>query len=186
MVGSGSDRVGARVQVLDRVRPRLGVVSREQLTLGEFGETEIQHLHQAVVPQHDVLGFDVAVRDAGAVGGHERAADLHRNFDRFCNRQSSTGQMLSQRLPSDEFHRDEVGFAGFGPHLTDLVDCQDVRMVERANRARLLLEAAHALSILCESGRQELESDGAAEGHIFSQVDLTHAARAQLGNDSIP
>jgi hypothetical protein len=46
-------------------------------------ETEVQHLHGAVVAHFDVRGLQVAVDDAGLVGGLERLCDL------LCDRQGS-------------------------------------------------------------------------------------------------
>ena len=37
-----------------------------------LGEAEVEHLDEAVGPQHDILRLDVAMDQAGGVGGVER------------------------------------------------------------------------------------------------------------------
>ena len=44
-------------------------------------QAEVEHLHVAVGPDHDVLGLDVAMDDAGRVRGGERARDLAADVD---------------------------------------------------------------------------------------------------------
>ena len=60
--------------------------------------------------------------------------------------------------------------------LTDLVDRDDVGMVEGRRRLRLALEAADALLVPHQLGRQNLERDAPLERLILRQVDLAHAA----------
>jgi hypothetical protein len=62
----------------------------------------------------------------------------------------------------------------------------DVRVVEGGCGYRLLFEAPHAVVILCELRREQLERDLAVESLIFGQMNLAHAARADLLDQPMP
>ena len=49
----------------------------------------------------------------------------------------------------------------------------------------LLLEAAQAIGVGGEGGRQDLDRDVAAEARVLGAVDLPHAARADGGEDLV-
>ena len=138
-------------------------VAAEKRALGQFGQTEIKHLHVTVVAQHDVFGLDVAVRDACAVSGGKRAGDLDCNFNRFIQFQPAF-QLLAQSLAFNELHRDEVHGAGFRLSLSDLVNCQNVRMAQRAGCAGFLLKTADALGVLHEFRGQQFQR------HLSSEI----------------
>ena len=59
------------------------------------------------------------------------------------------------------------------------VDGDDVQVVEGRGRARLLLEAAQAHSVLRVLGRQELQSDLAAEARVLREINLAPPAPPQ-------
>ena len=75
-VGSGVDPVAPgllRGDIVDRAKSLLG----QRLSgVGKAGDAEIGHLHAAVTQDHDVLGLDVTVDDAPAVGMAQAAHDL--------------------------------------------------------------------------------------------------------------
>ena len=58
-------------------------------------------------------------------------------------------------------------------------------MVERAARARLVLEAPQALGIARERGGQHLDRDVAAEPRVARAVHLAHPARTKRADDLI-
>ena len=74
---------------------------------------------------------------------------------------------------------DDVGDAGLESHVED---GKDVRVVERARRTRLVLEAAPALGARRIVGGDDLERDLAPEPWVVGAVDLAHAARSQGGS----
>ncbi len=131
--------------------------------LRQLGETEVQDLHVAVRAQHDVFRLDVAVDDAGGVGGDERAGDLRRHVERFAHAEGGARQPLAQRLALDVFGDDELRAV----HLPDLVDGEDVRMIEGRGGARLLPEALYLVFVMREVFGQELQGDAAAEACVF-------------------
>src|SRR6266550_5794936 len=83
---------------------------------------------------------------------------------------------LPQCLAVDEFHGDEIQSIVFA----DFVNVSDVRMVEGGGGLRFLNEAAHAIAVTGEIGRENLECNLAAELGIFSEINFAHSARADL------
>jgi hypothetical protein len=58
-------------------------------------------------------------------------------------------------------------------------------MIQGRGRSRFLPEPAHASLISDELRRQHFHGDLPAEPHILRQIDLSHAARAELFDDAI-
>src|SRR5262245_21398383 len=82
---------------------------------------------------------------------------------------------LAQRLAVNEFGDDEMRAV----HLTDFMNCDDVRVIGCARGARLELETSHLFGGIHELRRQQLERDLAMQPFVFSQIYLTHPASAQ-------
>ena len=66
----------------------------------------------------------------------------------------------------------------------DVEKDEEVGVAQRADRARLLLEAAQAVGVRGER-RQDLEGDLATEPRVARAVDLAHAARAEGAEDFV-
>jgi hypothetical protein len=66
--------------------------------------------------------------------------------------------------------------------LAHVVDGEDVRVVEPARRARLLLEAPEAVLVLREGCRQNLHGHLAPDTGVAGAVDLPHPSRAERGH----
>ena len=77
--------------------------------------------------------------------------------------------------------RDDVGCAVV---RADIVDGEDVRVVQGAGGARLLLEAAELLAIGDLLG-ENLDRDFALQAGVTGAVDLTHRPRAEQPHDLI-
>ena len=97
-----------------------------------------------VRPKDDVLGLHVAVNNPLSVRGRERASDLSSDVDRLLYGQRPTIEARAQCFTLDKFGHDERSALV----ITDIVDDQDVRVVERRNRPRLSVETAQPLSII--------------------------------------
>src|ERR1700693_1280616 len=69
--------------------------------------------------------------------------------------------------------------------LPDLIDRADIGMVESGGRLRLSLETGQGLGVFRDVLGQELQRDKATELGVFSLVDHTHSAAAELLNDAI-
>src|SRR5947209_5986954 len=150
-------------------------ISGERLLLGQFSEAEVEHLHVAVGPEHDVLRLDVTMDDPGGVRRRERARRLNRYVERSVQAQLFVLQVTAQRFAFDEFGGYEILFV----ELPDLINGDDVRVVECRSGTSLLPKPAHALRILCEIRRQELKSYLAPKPSVFRKVNFPHAASAE-------
>ncbi len=68
---------------------------------------------------------------------------------------------------------------------TDIVDLTDMRMVQRGNGARLVLETPNTVRVSRQLLRQDLDSDVTTKACVVRAVDLTHAASAEEGDDLV-
>ena len=111
---------------------------RRWLGEGGFGKLcnpEIEHLHIAVGTQHDILRFDVAMDNAGAVCGAKRARDLRGDIQCLLKRNGTLRHSLTQGGALDELGRDVM--SGIG--LSDLVNGDDIGMVQSRSGACFML-----------------------------------------------
>jgi hypothetical protein len=148
---------------------------------GQLREAEVEDLDPFARQDEDVLGLEIAVRDAVVVRHGQALGELAAEVERGGDRQGPAGQPVAQRLPVEQLG-DEVLAALVG---ADVVDRQDRRVVQRRGRARLLLEAADAVRILGERVGEELDRDRAAQTRIDRTVHLAHAAGADDAGDLV-
>jgi hypothetical protein len=141
----------------------------------ELGDAEVQQLHLAVRGEEDVVRLHVPVDDPTGVGGGEATGHLGCPFQRGAEGRPATGEAVAQRLSLEQLG-DEVGRTLV---LAEVVDRDEVGMVQRARKARLLLEAAHQLGVAREHLVDHLERDLPAEPAVACPVDLRHPAGAQ-------
>ena len=93
----------------------------------EAGNSEVDHLYVAVLRDHDVGGFDVAVYDSALVGEVERAANRDHVTDLLRDSQNRAAlDDFLETLSLKKLHRDERRVA----LLPQLVDRYDVRVLE--------------------------------------------------------
>ena len=146
--------------------------------LGQLGQAEVEDLDVAVLRDHQVLGLQVPVDDAGGVGLGQALGGLDGDIEQPLGRQRlAGGDELAQGLSLDQLHGDVEGAVG----LADVVDGQDVGMIQGRGRAGLLLEALAAIGIRRDGGGQDLDRDLAPELRVPRPVDLAHPARARAG-----
>src|SRR5215470_5529261 len=69
--------------------------------------------------------------------------------------------------------------------FADFVDRDDVRMVEGRGRPRFPREPRQTIRVPRELGGQYFQGQLAAQSRVFSQIDLTHPARAEFVEDAI-
>ena len=158
--GAGLGRNGGHRVGWHRGRPR------------ERRDAEIEDLHVAVRPQHQVVGLDVAVHDRGGVRGRERRGGLNGDVEDLAQRERTALQPLAHRFAFDEFGNDEARRLV----IADFVDGQDVRMIERRRGPRFLQKPGQPLRVGAELASQHFQRDLPAEHRVGGAIHLAHAA----------
>ena len=162
-----------------RVEPLLSLARRVR---AQLGEAEVEQLHEAVVRHHHVLGLEVAVDDAGGVRLREPVRHLRADLeDAPHGQRAAVEHHLAQRVALHQLHHDVRHSRG----LADVVDRDDVRVVERGRRARLLREAAEPQRVGGEPLRQELDRHVAVQLLVVRPPDLAHSSRADAGGQLV-
>ena len=142
-----------------------------RLALGQFGDPEIEDLGVAAARNHDVVGLQVAMDDATAVRARQPLRYLRQNRRDLV---AATAYPLPERFAVDELHRQKRNAV----RRSRIENGHDGRMVERGRRASLPHEALHPIGRAGPGRGQDLERHPAAEDHVTSGVDLSHAAGA--------
>src|SRR6201988_2788564 len=108
------------------------------MTFSQFCESEVEDLHVAFGPDHDVLRFDIAMNDAGFVCGGECIGNLDRDVEHVAEFHRLASDALSQGHALDVFHRDKwTAVVSF----TNLMDHADIRMTQSRCGTCFLREA---------------------------------------------
>jgi hypothetical protein len=136
----------------------------------ELGKAEIEDLDAAVAVDEDVVGFQVAVDDAGLVGGGESVADLDGVAE------GIGGWKRAREGSAFDILHDEVWQALV---VANFIESADVGMVEGGDGAGFAFEA------LGEAGVDQFDGDGAAEAGIAGAVHTSHTALAELIEDAV-
>ena len=76
-------------------------------------QTEVQHLHRAVLSDLDVGGFQIAVYDASLVSRFEGFGDLFGDGQGFVERDRSLLDAICEGRPLDEFKHECAGAFSF-------------------------------------------------------------------------
>ena len=153
------------------------------------GDAEVGHLQPRLVGldllvgrDEHVVRLDVAVDDPVAVGEAERLEQLLRVGDRRVDRKSAPRHdQLLEAAPLDHLHRDVVGALG----LAAVVDGDDVWMGKPGGRLRLAAEPFDEEVVLRVALVQDLDGDAATELLVLGEVDVGHAAGAELPQDPV-
>ena len=134
-----------------------GLVARRGLgRLDHRRQAEVEQLRVPARGDEDVGRLEIAMDDAGGVGGVERVGDLDAEADDGADRHRAGGHHFVQRQAAEQLH-DEIGAPVRLRRLADVVDRADVRVIQRRRRARLALEAPQMFFRRGERGRQQLE-----------------------------
>ena len=177
----------------DRVALRLlrGQVLRgahDRACLRHVGRTcprdpEIGHLDVVgVVLDHHVVGLEVAVDDAAAVGEPRRLEDLDRDLDRTDRiERRLLADHLLERAAGQVLHHDVVGVV-VGPAV---IHADDVGVLQAGGGLGLAAEALDESRILGETAVQQLQRDLASELLILGEEDIGHAARPEAGDHAV-
>lgn len=143
----------------------------------DLRHAEVENFYSSVRREHHVVRLDVAMRHAGRVRGRERLGDLRSDLCDLSNGKLRT----AQRDAVDEL-RDDIGEVSVCP---DVEDRHDVRMIQRGNVSRFLLETGEARRIRGEIWRQDLERDVASEPRVTRPIQFAHSAAPERGDELI-
>ena len=142
------------------------------------GEAEVHDPDPTVVADHDVLGLDVAVDQAGSVGGREALTDGEEDLEDRRPRRRVSLEPGVEGEAVDELHR-QVDLVLV---RADVVDRDDVGVRELGHRLGLALEASAGVGV---GRQQELERDLAIELRVVRGVDHPHPALADEVEDDV-
>ena len=160
---------------------RIGFLEIGTRQRARAGEAEVEQLHVAVAAQHDVVRLDVAVHEADRFGGRQRRRDLDGDVEDLREWRFAAAHALAQRHAVDVFGGDEVTVAD----APDVVDGEDVRMIERRRRARLVLEPFAQIVVVAHRVREHFQRDRAMQLRIVREIDLSHPAGADERADFV-
>ena len=158
----------------------------DALLLCELGKTEVEQF-RAGLRHHHVAWLQIAMDDAAAMRGGERARNLDGVLERGVERHRAA--RLGERGAVEKLHDQKTDFGVVvvpgGPFAADVVERADVRMVERRDRFRLALEALPHLVARRDVGMDDLESDQPIETGVPGLVDLAHPASPEGAEDFV-
>jgi hypothetical protein len=69
--------------------------------------------------------------------------------------------------------------------VSDVVDGENVRVIQRRGRARFLFKPSRAIGIGHDVGGQDFDGDIASESRIVRAVDLAHTSSTDKGGDLV-
>ena len=152
-IGDGTDHIsGARQVLADGFE--LGVIG----VVGgfeKFGQAEVEKLDVAILGDHDVRGFEIAMSDPVAVRVRKGLGYGHGVSEPFLEGENLTRNGLVECLALEQLHHEKWGSLV----LTNLVDDRDVGMRERGGGLGLPLESQTPLRVGGEGRRQDLDRD---------------------------
>ena len=141
---------------------------------------EVHHLDLAVGPDDDVLRLEVAMHDAGGVGGCQRARDLHGDGIGAHRFKRPVVEKRPQRRTLDVFRDDEEVIIDFAQR----VDGGDRRVPDVCGGARLAAQPFAQLAVGRQDRRERLEGNLASELLIVREVDDAHTAPPDAPDDA--
>ena len=143
------------------------------------GEPEVGHPHAAGVVDEDVVRLEVAVHDAGGVGGGQTLAGALEHVHHLAPRACAPRQPGPQGAPGHQLHGQE-DLVGVG---ADVVDGDHVRVRQLPQGLRLAQEPPAGR--LAPRIADQLERHLAIEIAIVGRIDHAHGAGAEPLDDDI-
>jgi hypothetical protein len=144
-------------------------------------EAEVANLDAAVGAEQHVVGFEVAMDEAGGMGSGESASCGEKRLDDLV-RGVLDLEPLAQRGAGDVLHRDVDRVV----NRAELVDHGDVWMRQPCECFRFAAQALREIAVAAAELRtDQLQRDGAIETRIFGRVDHAHRAGAAQAFDDV-
>jgi hypothetical protein len=109
----------------------------------ETSQPEVQHLHTAIRPQHDIRWLEIAVDDSSLVRCGQRVGDEPSDPRRVHHRERTSAHPFRQRLSLDELGCDKRPALP----LAHFVHSHDIGVIQRSRGTRLSLETTDAFGI---------------------------------------
>ena len=145
-------------------------------------QTEVDQLHFAVVGDQHVLRFEVAVHQAGPVGGAQPAEQrAEHGHDRVRRHRAAFSQQFPQGPALDEFHH-QVGVRRV---VVAVVHGDQPGVLEACHRAGFPPEPGQELVVAGIAGIHHLQRDRPFQPHVETAVDRRHSAGRDPGIDAI-
>ena len=150
------------------------------------GNPEIHDQRETVGADHDVRGLQIAVNDAGVVGGSKAAGDLPGDLQSPRNGQLAVAPQDGREVVAlDVRHRDVLDAVD----LAQIVNPDDVLVRDLPGEEQFLLEPLFGFRRRAAAARVDanhLQCDGNAQLGVPGLVDRAHAADAKHLDDVIP
>ena len=152
-----------------------------------LGDAEVDELHVLlpvlVARDHDVLGTDVAMHDAGAMDGLESVQRLDGQLRRVLRRQRTA--RLDQLV--------KIGPLDVLPHHVaravvergEVVERGDVRMIDARRQPRFAHETVVRAGVVRDAGAHQLDDADRVQMDVEDLVDLAHPADAEAREDLV-
>ncbi len=171
-----------RLEIGDRLgRVERSVVARRSV-VGDAGQPEVGHADPAIRADEHIVGLEVAVDQAGAMGDREAARRRGEHGQDLPPAAPLAAQPARQGHAVDVLHGDEDLLAD----RADLVDGGDVRARQARHRLRLAQHgSAGGLAGQSDVGAQELQRHAPVKLVIPREVDHAHRARAEVAADRV-
>src|SRR5579871_364974 len=135
--------------------------------------------------QHNIGGFDIAVKDSGIVDGSQGCRHLLDDRSGFGQVDSSLSAYSGgQSFAGQELHRQEVELAFSQLDVKDVVDRTKIRMDDFAGEQDLPLEAPLHRRLACDLWEHRLQSEtNTLQVEVLDFVDLPHSTFCNKAND---
>ena len=147
----------------------------------QLGDPKIEDLQPPIVGEEEVLRLQIAVDDPLRMRGGETVGKLARELERLGRHHRPAREHRAQRRALEQL-ADDIRLAIL---LANVVNGDDVRMVQRTGRARLLLEPAQRVLIVCASP-EEFDRHLTVEFQVPRDDYPAHPAATQLPLDDEP
>jgi hypothetical protein len=170
------ERAGLRDPVAAALRRQLGDPEVEDLGAQSAGDL-------GVGDQEDIVGLEIAVQDAGGVGGSHCAGDLADHAQRVGHGQRTVALEPGRQVGALEQLHDQVGGAVLG--VAEIEDLDDAGVVDRRRRAGLVEEPIDDAVVVRDVGVEQLDRGAPAEQRVLAEVDRPHTAGPDRGEDAI-